>query len=60
MRLDEAQWILQEVVDKPYRWLERWGIPVIREAIRTVERRKKADQQDRERAIRIEHKINRK
>jgi len=60
MKLVEAQQIIREVQGKSYTWLEGWGLGWIREAIRTIEDRKSATNNDRELAEDVSRKLYRK
>lgn len=57
MRLDDAQSIIREVSGKSYWWLEQWGLSIIKEAIRVIERRKTATDADKEHVAGIKTKI---
>ena len=60
MRLEDAREIIREVSGKSYRWLEQWGLGTIRTAIRTIENRQSATNEDRALANDIRRKLMRK
>ena len=60
MRLTEAQSVIREVSGKTYPWLKAWGLSTVKEALRTIEDRISATDDDRELAFGVRRKIQKK
>ena len=57
MKLADAQSIIRQVHGKGFSWLKSWGMGTVREAIRTIEDRSSATDNDRELASCVKTKI---
>ncbi len=53
MRLQDAQEIVHELEGKSYHYLKQWGLPLAREAVRTIRDRKTAPRYDKAMAERV-------